>query len=57
MQEIITTNSGVTEENKTMLPMKNMPRIFFMMIIFCMLMYGGILPFNYIATSFLLKTW
>lgn len=58
MKQIITTNSGIAhfEENKDF-SMKDFPRIFYMMIILCMLMYGGILPFNYIATKFLLKTW
>jgi hypothetical protein len=60
MREIVTSNNAIIvqdEEEKSITSIKNLPRIFFVMTIFCMLMYGGILPFNYIATSFLIRTW
>ncbi len=58
MKEIIETNTAIVQkdDNKS-LKMSTIPRIFYMMIILCMLVYGGILPFNYIATKFLIKTW
>jgi hypothetical protein len=58
MKEIIETNTAIIqkEENKN-IPISSLPRIFYMMVTLCMLMYGGILPFNYIATKFLIKTW
>jgi hypothetical protein len=60
MREIVTSNNAIIlhdEEEKSIKALKNLPRIFFLMVIYCMLMYGVILPFNYIATSFLIKTW
>ena len=61
MREIVTSNNGITlkdeEEEKSIEALKNLPKIFYLMVIFCILMYGGILPFNYIATSFLIRTW
>jgi hypothetical protein len=60
MREIVTSNNAIIiqdEEEKSINALKNLPRIFFLMVIFCMLMYGGILPFNYIASSFLIRTW
>ncbi len=60
MREIVTSNNAIIvheEEEKSFDALKKLPRIFFLMVIYCMLMYGAILPFNYIATSFLIRTW
>lgn len=60
MREIVTSNNAIIikdREEKSMETIKNLPRMFFLLSIYCMLMYGGILPFNYIATSFLIRTW
>jgi hypothetical protein len=60
MKEIVTSNNAIVlqdEENKPISVLAYLPRIFFLMAFYCMLMYGGILPFNYIATSFLIRTW
>jgi hypothetical protein len=60
MREIVTSNNAIImqdEEEKSIDALKNLPKIFFVMIFFCTLMYGGILPFNYIASSFLIRTW
>ena len=60
MREIVTSNTAIImqdEEEKSLNALKNLPRIFFMLVIFATLMYGGILPFNYIASSFLIKAW
>ena len=60
MREIVTSNNAIIlhdEEEKSIKALANLPRIFFIMVIYCMFMYGGILPFNYIATSYLIKTW
>ncbi len=60
MREIVTSNNSISEKEVdvgSLESLKNLPRIFFIMAFFCMLMYGGILPFNYIATSYLIRTW
>jgi hypothetical protein len=60
MREIVNSHNTIilhNEEEKSLSALKNLPRIFFLMTIYCMLMYGGILPFNYIATSYLIRTW
>jgi hypothetical protein len=60
MREIVTSNNTISiqeEEVKFYDTLMKMPRMFFLMVFFCMLMYGGILPFNYIATSYLIRTW
>jgi hypothetical protein len=60
MREIVNSHNSIImhdEEEKSISALKNLPRIFFLMVIYCMLMYGGILPFNYIATSYLIRTW
>jgi MFS family permease len=62
MREIVTSNNTISmiqerDNEKSFSALRNLPRIFFFLVAYCMLMYGGILPFNYIATSFLIKTW
>lgn len=60
MREIVNSKTSITpnvQEERTLKEIQNLPRVFFLMVFYCMFMYGGILPFNYIATSFLIKTW
>jgi len=53
----IISSKTVVQEEKSIKEIQNLPRIFFLIVFYCMFMYSGILPFNYIATSFLIKTW
>jgi hypothetical protein len=58
MKEIIDSNNSVTEHaEKKPFEMTQLSRMFYFLSIYCMLMYSGILPFNYIATSFLMNAW
>jgi hypothetical protein len=59
MKEIIYSNNTVdiSQDKPCIDIMKQQPRMFYLLVTVCMLMYGGILPFNYIATSFLMKSW
>jgi hypothetical protein len=60
MREIVNSRTSIAhnvQEEKSLREIQNLPKIFFLLVFFTMFMYGGILPFNYIATSFLIKTW
>ena len=62
MREIVTSNNSMVQQDEIKVKnsfqtLKSLPAIFFFMVAFCTFMYGGILPFNYIASSFLIRTW
>jgi hypothetical protein len=61
MREIVQSKSHIVEEEvkeeKIIGSLKDFPRIYFMLSILCLVAYSGILPFNYISSGFLLKTW
>jgi uncharacterized membrane protein len=60
MKEIVNSRTSITQniqDEKSIGEIRNLPRIFFLVVFFTVFMYGGILPFNYIATSFLIRTW
>jgi len=61
MKQIVDSQNGslrIEEEtpNRTF-SLSDFPRIVFMLIALCAILYSGVFPFNYIATAFLTKTW
>jgi hypothetical protein len=62
MKQIVDSKNGTVniEEETTKTSMSNLsdfPRLVFLLCALCTLLYSGILPFNYIATGFLISTW
>ena len=62
MKQIVDSKSGIIkieDENikNAMSNLSDFPRLVFMLCTLCTLLYSGIFPFNYIATSFLISTW
>ena len=62
MKQIVTSNISIEDINSkkeinTFESLKSLSRTFFLLSILVTIGYSGILPFNYIATSYLTKIW
>lgn len=62
MKQIVTSNVSIEDinekkRNDMFSSIKELSKSFFIMCFLITIGYSGILPFNYIATSFLIKTW
>jgi len=57
MKEIVNSNAVVlNQEERPIKTIYKLPRVFYLMAILCAIVYGGVLPFNYLASNFMVKT-